>query len=174
LDTAKQLLKFNKIKFGKNFYDSFFEHYGKQIPLAIISEDLPELKNRVEIDNTNTDSSGMPGVKVFYKISKNTKEILKDGLKKGSYLMNKAGAEKIFSYAPVRNTGWHIMGTAKMGSSYKNSVVDLNGISHDVRNLIIVDSSIFPSSSSVNPASTIQAVCLKITDYIKKNKSSFK
>ena len=174
INTAEQLLKFNKIKFGKKFYDSFFEHYGKQIPLAIISEDLPELHNRVEIDKNNLDSTGMPGVKVFYKISKNTKEILKDGLKKGTLLMNKAGAKKIFSYAPVRNTGWHIMGTAKMGSNFKNSVVDSNGTCHDVRNLFIIDSSIFPSSSGVNPASTIQAISLKITDYIKKNKYNLK
>ncbi len=88
--------------------------------------------------------------------------------------MNKAGAKKIFSYAPVRNTGWHIMGTAKMGSNFKNSVVDSNGTCHDVRNLFIIDSSIFPSSSGVNPASTIQAISLKITDYIKKNKYNLK
>ena len=173
LNTAKQLFKFNKIKFGKNFYDSFFENYGKQIPIAIISEDLPELKNRVELDKNNLDSSGMPGIKVFYKISSNTKKILKDGLKKGSELMSKAGAKKIFSYAPVRNTGWHIMGTAKMGNHSKNSVVNRNGVCHDVKNLLIIDSSIFPSSSSVNPVSTIQALALKITDYIKKNKYSF-
>ena len=38
----------------------------------------------------------MPGIKVFYKISSNTKKILKDGLKKGSELMSKAGAKNIF------------------------------------------------------------------------------
>ena len=40
------------------------------------------------------------------------------------------------------------------------------GKSHDFDNLFIVDASIFPTSSSVNPASTIQAVALYISSRI--------
>jgi len=168
LNTAKQIIKFKKYKFGKSLYDIFFKYHGRQIPLAIISEDLPELKNRVELDNNKLDSSGMPGVKVYYKISKNTKEILKDGLKKGEKLLKSAGAKSVFSFAPIRYAGWHIMGTAKMGKNKKDSVVNENGFSHDVKNLLIIDSSIFPTSSAVNPVATIQAISLKISDFLKK------
>jgi choline dehydrogenase-like flavoprotein len=56
-----------------------------------------------------------------------------------------------------------------MGTSKKNSVVNKFGQCHDVSNLFIVDSSIFPSSSGVNIASTAQAVSLMISDHIKKN-----
>ena len=55
-----------------------------------------------------------------------------------------------------------------MGSNKKNSVVNKFGQCHDINNIFIVDSSIFPSSSGVNIASTVQAVSLMISDYIKK------
>ena len=60
------------------------------------------------------------------------------------------------------------MGTARMGTDPKKSVVNEWGRSHDVPNLFIVDSSIFVTSSGVNPASTMQALSLYIADNIKK------
>jgi choline dehydrogenase-like flavoprotein len=48
-------------------------------------------------------------------------------------------------------------------------VVNRWGRSHDVKNLFIVDGSIFVTSGGVNPASTIQACALYIADTIKKN-----
>ena len=41
--------------------------------------------------------------------------------------------------------------------------------SHDVRNLFIVDGSIFVTAGAVNPTSTIQALALYIGDRIKTN-----
>ena len=41
------------------------------------------------------------------------------------------------------------------------------GRSHDVKNLFIIDGSIFVTSGGVNPASTIQACALYIADSIK-------
>ena len=76
-------------------------------------------------------------------------------------------SKKIISFGPVKHTGWHIMGTAKMGKNKKNSVVDANGKCHDLRNLYIVPQ-YFCSSSAMNPVSTICALSLKITDNIKK------
>ena len=57
--------------------------------------------------------------------------------------MEVAGAKDIFSFGPVRNTGWHLIGTTKMGLDSETSVVNENGMCHDVENLYIVDSSIF-------------------------------
>ena len=46
---------------------------------------------------------GLPGVKVNYKLQKNTKQILKDGLKKAKKVLEVAGAKTITSFAPVRH-----------------------------------------------------------------------
>ena len=64
------------------------------------------------------------------------------------------------------------MGTAKMGNDPIKSVVNKWGNSHDVSNLFIVDSSIFVTSGGVNPASTLQALSLYITNHIIKNRNN--
>ena len=173
IESFHYLKKFNKIKFGKSFFKDLFNYYGQTIPLAIICEDLPNKNNYVKLDTKNKDASGMPGIKVNYKLSKNTKKMLSHGIKQCNKLFKAAGAKKTFAFGPVRNTGWHLVGTAKMGTSKKNSVVNKFGNCHDVKNLFIIDSSIFPSSSGVNIASTIQAVSLMISDHVKKNVSKF-
>jgi choline dehydrogenase-like flavoprotein len=51
-----------------------------------------------------------------------------------------------------------------MGFDPHNSVVNEWGQTHDVSNLFIADSSIFVTSGGVNPAATIQALALKVSD----------
>jgi choline dehydrogenase-like flavoprotein len=47
-------------------------------------------------------------------------------------------------------------------------VVNEWGRSHDVKNLFIVDGSVFVTGGGVNPTSTIQAVALYIADQMKQ------
>ena len=61
------------------------------------------------------------------------------------------------------------MGTARMGTDPEKSVVNEWGRSHDVKNLFIIDGSIFVTSAAVNPTTTIQALALYIADCMKKN-----
>jgi choline dehydrogenase-like flavoprotein len=61
------------------------------------------------------------------------------------------------------------MGTARMGTDPASSVVDPHGRSHDVKNLFIIDGSVFVTSGGVNPTNTLQAIALYVADYVKKN-----
>ena len=169
LETANYLKKLRILKYGKDFFKIFFSNYNHTIPIAIISEDLPSKNNSIELDNEIKDAWGEPGVKINYKIQNNTKKILKFGLDKAIKVLKKAGAKKIISFAPVRHTGWHLMGTTKMGNKKNSSVVNKFGQTHDIKNLLVVDSSIFPTSAAVNPVSTSQALALYITDNLVKN-----
>ena len=63
----------------------------------------------------------------------------------------------------------HLLGTARMGSDPERSVVNEWGRSHDVKNLFIVDGSVFVTGGGVNPTNTIQALALYIGDAIKRN-----
>jgi len=47
-------------------------------------------------------------------------------------------------------------------------VVNEWGRSHDVKNLFIVDGSVFVTSGGVNPTSTIQAIALYVADQMKR------
>ncbi|MFW8642672.1 GMC family oxidoreductase [Rhizobium beringeri] len=160
VETAMSALGKRKLRFGRDIYGDFDALYGKQLVVAIICEDLPEVENRIELDETRQDRFGDPGIKVHYKLHENTKKMMVHGMTRGRELMAAAGAVRSSAYGPVRNTGWHLLGTARMGDDPQHSVVDPSGKVHDTDNLYVIDSSVFVTGSCVNPANTIQAVAL--------------
>ena len=94
------------------------------------------------------------------------------GMGRAKEVLIEAGAKKTYAFGPVRNTGWHLLGTARMGSDPKNSIVAPDGSVHGIESLYIVDSSVFVTGSCVNPANTIQAVALYLADRISCNSKS--
>lgn len=157
-------IKRKSMHWGKNHIDEFLQSFNKTAHISIICEDLPEESNFVDLDPTLTDDNGIPAPRINYKLSENTKKMLSHGIKRAEEVMLESGATKTFSFAPVKATGWHLMGTAKMGLDPHSSVVNEWGQTHDVPNLFIADSSIFVTSGAVNPAATIQALALKVSD----------
>ena len=87
---------------------------------------------------------------------------------RGREVLEASGAIATVVDAPLPFAGWHLMGTARMGTDPEQSVVNEWGRSHDVKNLFIVDGSIFVTSAGVNPTRTIQALALYVADNIKQ------
>jgi choline dehydrogenase-like flavoprotein len=84
-------------------------------------------------------------------------------------VLEASGANDTVAEAPLPFAGWHLMGTARMGSDPESSVVNEWGRCHDVRNLFIVDGSIFVTAAAVNPTNTIQALALHVAETMKQN-----
>ena len=63
--------------------------------------------------------------------------------------------------------GGHHLGTARMGASPADSVVDRDCRIHDVDNLFVASPAVFPTSSQANPALTIVALSLRLADHLK-------
>lgn len=166
VEAATSAYQKRRLQFGDSFFEDFFDYYKKQMTISIICEDTPKETNRVELSKSKFDQHGMPGIKVKYTLDGNTKKMMTHGMSKAKEVLIEAGAKKVYAHGPVRNTGWHIMGTAKMGNDPKSSVVDKNGKAHDLDGLYIVDSSCFVTSSCVNPANTIQSLALYISEKI--------
>src|SRR5437763_14722225 len=87
-------------------------------------------------------------------------------------ILELAGAKNISCSRAVLNSPGHLLGTARMGLDPERSVVNEWGRSHDVKNLFIVDGSIWVTSGGANPTSTIQALALYIADNIKQRMST--
>lgn len=66
--------------------------------------------------------------------------------------------------ADVELMAFHPLGTCRMGADPRRSVVDSELRVHDLRDLWIVDGSVFPSSLGVNPQETIMAFSLRAAD----------
>jgi choline dehydrogenase-like flavoprotein len=64
------------------------------------------------------------------------------------------------------------MGTARMGTDSRKSVVNAQHRAHDVPNLYVVDGSSFTTSAAVNPTSTIGALALRAADNIWKERKT--
>jgi len=68
--------------------------------------------------------------------------------------------------ASLTPTGFHPMGTCRMGSDPASTVVDQYGRLHGLRNLFVADASVFPSCLGVNPQVTIMAVATRTAFHI--------
>jgi choline dehydrogenase-like flavoprotein len=77
-----------------------------------------------------------------------------------------AGAVETHATPLMRDCGWHLLGTARMGDDPSDSVVDSFGRSHDVPNLFVMDGSTFVTSSGMNPTATIAALALRSVEHL--------
>ncbi len=71
------------------------------------------------------------------------------------------------TWSPEMVGGHHHMGTTRMADSAAKGVVDGNCRTHAVDNLYIAGSSVFPTSSYVNPTFTILALAMRLADHLK-------
>jgi choline dehydrogenase-like flavoprotein len=157
-----------RVPWGEGHHDAFRHYSGRRIAVEVCTEDLPEAHNRVTLDSVLTDGHGIPAPKIEYRIGDNSRRMLDHGVARGREVMQAAGANDVSVVAPIPYAGWHLLGTARMGTDPQRSVVNEWGRSHDVKNLFIVDGSIFVTSGGVNPTSTIQALALYIADQMKQ------
>ena len=109
---------------------------------------------------TLKDADGIPAPKIIYRMSENSHRLLGVSSAKAKESLEAAGAYETVVAPLIRETGWHLLGTAKMGIDPATSVVDAWGRSHDIPNLFIFDGSIWPTSSGMNPTATIAAMSL--------------
>ncbi len=151
---------------GPGFHDKIRRRLGRSAMWGIIAEDLPDEENRVVLDPVLKDSAGLPAPKIVYKMSENSRRLLRFHLARARESLEAAGAYETVVAPLIRETGWHLLGTAKMGDDPRASVVDAWGRSHDIPNLYIFDGSIWPTSSGMNPTATIAAMALRCAEHL--------
>jgi len=157
------------VPWGAGHHDGFASLFDRTAGMVIICEDLPEECNSVTLDPELADSDGIPAPKINYRLSENSRKMLDHAVARGDEVLRAAGATETFSQAPLPPAGWHLMGTTRMGTDPARSVVNEWGRAHDVKNLFVIDGSIFVTSAAVNPTNTIQALSLYVAANIKQN-----
>ncbi|MFV2064220.1 MAG: GMC oxidoreductase [Chloroflexota bacterium] len=141
-------------------------HFGRGANWGLFGEDLPDEANTVVLSPTLTDSSGVPAPELHYKVSDNSRRLLDFHVEKASQSLLEAGAHSVEVDRLMRYSGWHLLGTARMGDDASSSVVDRWNKAHDAPNLYVVDGSTFVTSGGVNPTSTICALALRAADHM--------
>jgi choline dehydrogenase-like flavoprotein len=156
-----------RLPWGKEHHQVYRTLVYRRLQIGVACEDLPEEHNRVTLDTVLKDSNGIPAPRIDYTMSENTRRMMEHGIARASEILATAGAKNIGCSRTLLNSPGHLLGTARMGLDPTRSVVNEWGRSHDVKNLFIVDGSIWVTSGGVNPTSTIQALALYIADNIK-------
>ena len=148
---------------GREAYGKLREEHRRSIVILVQAEDLPEVHNKVSLTNA-IEADGLPGVRLDYNVSTHSRQSLDFGLDRAEEVLRAAGAYRIERLALAPVTGWHLLGTARMGSDPATSVTDARGRCHGLPNLLVADGSLFPTVGAVNPGSTIGALGLKIAE----------
>ncbi len=153
------------IPWGDGHHQAMRRRFPHVIRVTVLGEDLPEEQNRVELDPVAKDSSGIPAPRVIYGYSENSLKMLEHARQSAVQALEAAGAVETMDSGVIQ-PAFHLLGTARMGSDPKRSVVNAWNQAHDVPNLFIVDGSCFTTSAGVNPTSTIGALALRCADGI--------
>jgi choline dehydrogenase-like flavoprotein len=157
-----------QLPWGPAHHKAYREMLDHRVGIGVACDDLPEEHNRVTLDPALKDSNGIPAPRIDYTIGENTRRMMEHGIARAEEILAAAGAKNIYCSREALNYPGHLLGTARMGSDPERSVVNEWGRSHDVKNLFIVDGSVFVTGGGVNPTSTIQAVALYIADQMKQ------
>ena len=140
------------------------------INFTAFGEVLARRENMVELDEALKDGWGIPVLQFSYRFGDNELKMAKDMVRTAQEMLEAAGAEDIRARDEVLTEGWsiHELGTARMGNDPRTSVTSSFGQTHDVKNLFLVDGSLFVSAGCQNPTWTILALCWRAMDYLKE------
>jgi choline dehydrogenase-like flavoprotein len=133
-----------------------------------LGEVLPRFENKVELDPRMTDTHGLPVLRFSYRYGDNEKRMCKDMTASMEEIFKASGLEitKSQSEPLVEGSSVHEVGTARMGTDPKTSVLNPFCQSHDVKNLYVVDGASFVSAACQNPTWTIMALAWRACDHL--------
>jgi choline dehydrogenase-like flavoprotein len=154
--------------FGSNYKKQVRDYAGAFIDMGGFGEVLARYENYVDIDPEVKDKWGIPALRFHYKFGDNEKKMAADMSDAAREMFEQAGIEIVEVKRQVLTEGWsiHELGTARMGTDPKTSVLNQFQQSHDVKNLLVVDGSSHVSASCHNPTWTIMALAWRSCDHL--------
>ena len=148
------------------------DHVSKEIRFASLTEQLPNPDNRITPAFDKVDAIGIPRPRIHFTVG----QYVRDGMADAKVLH-----EKLFqqlqatsrNHSDIAFGAGHVMGTTKMGADKATSVVNGDGRAHDVSNLFIVGSSVFPTCGTANPTLTLAALALRTEAVVQRDLQTF-
>jgi choline dehydrogenase-like flavoprotein len=154
--------------FGAQYKKTVRDYAGAFIGMGAFGEVLPRYESYVDLDPVEKDRWGIPVLRFHYQFGDNERKMAEDMATTAREMFEAAGIEVIGVDRDVLTEGWsiHELGTARMGTDPKTSVLNQFQQSHDVKNLFVVDGSSHVSASCQNPTWTIMSLAWRSCDYL--------
>lgn len=130
-------------------------------------EMLPHRDNEITLDSSETDTFGNPVPHVSVDIGEHVVRTGSAAVETIKTIFDEMGATITNVEDPTeQKLQYHHKGTTRMGTDPETSVVDPRCRTHDLDNLWVVSSSVFPTGGAVNPTLTIAALSLYAADHL--------
>ena len=150
---------------GDDLLDNIREEYGNHLAIGALVEQVPQYENRVTLDDSKTDDHGNPVPEVVWSLDDRTRRTIERANRIQHRIMDELDANVRWVIGPEKTgAAFHHMGTTRMGTDPKSSVVGPDMRTHDLDNLTIAGSSVFPTTGAMNPTLTIAALSLSAAD----------
>ena len=153
---------------------AFSHRFRKVSDLTIINycEQVPRPESRVFLSDAR-DRLGVNTLVLDWKIGAEEtaailrlQELFAERLERQG--IGKFSRRELGSAGPQYTDASHHMGTTRMSDDPRQGVVDRNSRVHEVDNLFVAGSSVFPTVGYANPTLTIVALALRLADHLKR------
>ena len=162
--------------YGDVLRNDMKKYYGSTIGLSGRGESVAMKSNYCEIDPNKVDKYGVPVLRFNYQWTDNEIKQAKHMQDTFEEIIHNMGAISLWN-KPGRESNYgltkpgqiiHEVGTTRMGSDPKDSVVNEFERLHDVSNVYVVDAGPFVSQADKNPTWTIMALAMRSSEHIVK------
>src|SRR5690606_30826948 len=142
--------------------------------LFVRAEQSPRPDSRIVLRESDRDALGLPRVELNWKIHPDDDQNLRRGMEILGAELASAGLGRLWTSAEANRLRWtalpgaHHMGTLRMSTDPKLGVVDADCRCHDVENLYIAGSAVFPTGGAPNPTLTIVALAERLAEHLAK------
>jgi choline dehydrogenase-like flavoprotein len=128
--------------------------------LEAFGECLPRRENKVTLNHDKRDKWGLPTLNIDMAYGPNELAMREDMERSAVEMLEAAGLQSVKGYRNTPHPGEviHEMGTARMGSSPRDSVVNAFNQCHDAPNVFVSDGACMTSSACQNPSLTYMAL----------------
>ncbi|WP_251330106.1 GMC family oxidoreductase [Haloplanus pelagicus] len=150
---------------GDDLLDSLRDSYGTHLAVGGLVEQFPDADNRITLDRSTTDDHGNPVPEVRWSVGDRTRAAIERVNEVQVAILEELDATVDWVVGPdATGPAYHHMGTTRMGTDPSESVVAPDCRAHDLRNLWIAGSSVFPTGGAMNPTLTIAALSCRLAD----------
>jgi len=152
---------------GGNFKDMAAEPGGWSVGGTAFGEMLPNHANVVTLDETKKDKWGLPVLKIDCATGENEHRMRPDMANDMAEMLEAAGVKDVHTYDEpcFPGMGIHEMGTARMGTSPKNSVLNKHNQVWDAPNVFVTDGACMASTACQNPSLTYMALTARAAEF---------
>jgi choline dehydrogenase-like flavoprotein len=154
--------------FGAAYKDRLSGPGSWYMSIGAWGECLPHADNRAEIDPELVDAWGIPTLRISMRWRDNEYAMANDSAAQAAEMLEAAGAVDVRTRKVMDPPGLciHEMGTARMGTDPRTSVLNGYNQTWDVPNLFVVDGSSMTTSGCQNPSLTYMAITARACDHI--------